>query len=173
MHLVVGRIGRPHGLRGEVTVEVRTDDPELRFAPGAILATEPASAGPLTVVAGWHHGARLVLSLDGVGDRSAAERLRGTLLVVDVDPQASPSDPEEFFDYQLRGLEVSTVAGEPVGELHDVLHLPGQDVLAVRRPDGREVLVPFVAAMVPQVDLGVGRVLIDPPAGLLDLDEVP
>jgi 16S rRNA processing protein RimM len=173
MHLVVGRIGRPHGLRGEVTVEVRTDDPELRFAPGATLATEPTSAGPLTVVASWHHGSRLVLSLDGIGDRSAAERLRGTLLVVDVDPQESPPGQEEFFDHQLRGLEVCTVAGEPVGELHDVLHLPGQDVLVVRRPDGREALVPFVAAMVPQVDLDAGRVLIDPPPGLLDVDGVP
>jgi 16S rRNA processing protein RimM len=175
MDVVVGRIGRPHGIKGEVSVEVRTDDPESRLAPGATVRTDPESAGPLTIESGRVHSGRLLLHFAGHHDRSAAERLRGVLLVADVDPHERPEDPEEFYDHQLVGLAVRTVAGDPVGELADVLHLPGQDVLAVRTPDGREVLVPFVAELVPTVDVDGGVVEVDPPPGLLgDLpDETP
>ncbi len=171
MEVVVARIGRPHGLRGEVSVEVRTDDPEGRLAPGTTVRTEPASAGPLTIVDGRVHSGRLLLSFEGYADRDAVEGLRGVLIVGEVDPAERLDDPDEFHDSQLVGLAVRTLLGEPVGELAEVLHLPGQDVLAVRRPDGTEVLVPFVAAMVPTVDLDAGEVVLDPPPGLLD--EVP
>ena len=167
MPVVVARIGRPHGVRGEVSVEVRTDDPEGRLGAGMILRTEPASAGPLTISGGWVHSGRLILSFEGVESRSGAEGLRNVLLVADVDPSERPADPEEFYDHQLVGLAVRTVDGERVGELTEVLHLPGQDVLSVRRDDGTEALIPFVAAMVPTVDLDSGVVLVDPPAGLL------
>ncbi len=167
MEVVVGRIGRPHGIRGEVSVEVRTDDPEGRLAPGTTVRTDPTAAGPLTITAGRVHSGRLLLSFEGYGDRSAAERLRGVRLVADVDPAERPEDPEEFFDHQLAGLAVRTVDGEDVGTLHEVLHLPAQDVLAVRTPDGGEVLVPFVHEIVPTVDLDAGLVLVDPPPGLL------
>lgn len=167
MEVVVGRIGRPHGLKGEVTVEVRTDDPEGRMAPGTSVRTDPPAAGPLTIADGRVHSGRLLLVFEGYADRAAAERLRGVLLVADVDPDERPEDPEEFFDHQLVGLRVRTVGGEDVGILHEVLHLPGQDVLAVRRADGGEVLVPFLRAMVPTVDLDAGEVLVDPPPGLL------
>jgi 16S rRNA processing protein RimM len=170
VQVVVGRIGRPHGLRGEVSVEVRTDDPDRRFAPGHTLQTDPAVAGPLTVASGRVHSGRLLLSFDGVADRTSAEGLRGVLLLAEIDPQEQPDDPEEYFDHQLVGLLVSTVAGEPLGEVAEMLHLPGQDLLAVRRPDGREVLVPFVGQIVPTVDLDGGRVVVDPPPGLLDED---
>jgi 16S rRNA processing protein RimM len=168
VQVVVGRIGRPHGLRGEVSVEVRTDDPARRLAPGLTLQTDPAVAGPLTIVTGRVHGSRLLLTFDGVGDRTGAEGLRGVLLLAEIDPDERPEDPEEFFDHQLVGLLVSTVAGEPVGEVTEMLHLPGQDVLVLRRPDGREALVPFVTEIVPGVDLEGGRLVIDPPPGLLD-----
>jgi 16S rRNA processing protein RimM len=165
--VIVGRIGRPHGIKGEVSVEVRTDDPEGRLAPGTSVRTDPETAGPLTIEAGRVHSGRLLLHFAGHDDRSAAERLRGVLLVSDVDPAERPEDPEEFYDHQLVGLTVRTLGGQPVGELAEVLHLPGQDVLAVRTPDGREVLVPFVAEIVPTVDLD-GRVIeVDPPPGLL------
>ena len=170
MQVVVARIGRPHGIRGEVSVEVRTDDPEGRLAPGATVATEPATAGPLTISAGRVHSGRLLLTFEGVTDRTAAEGLRGVLLVADVDPDERPVDPDEFYDHQLEGLPVLTVDGQPVGELAEVLHLPGQDVLAVRTADGREVLVPFVREIVPDVDLDGRRIVIDPPPGLLDPD---
>jgi 16S rRNA processing protein RimM len=172
MEVVVARIGRPHGIKGEVSVEVRTDDPEGRLAPGMTVKTRPPAAGPLTITDGRVHSGRLLLTFAGVEDRSAAEMLRNVLLVADVDPAERPDDPDEFYDHQLVGLAVHTVAGEHVGEIDDVLHLPGQDVLSVRReagepPAATEVLVPFVAELVPTVDLDAGRVVIDPPPGLL------
>jgi len=169
VQLVVGRIGRPHGVRGEVTVEVRTDDPELRFAPGTTLATDPADAGPLVVSSMRWHSGLLLLRLRGVDDRDAAERLRDTLIVIDSADVAPPEDPDEFYDHQLIGLSVATTGGEAVGEVTDVLH-HGQDLLVVRH-QGREVLIPFVKALVPDVDLAAGRLVVDPPPGLLDPDE--
>jgi len=166
--VVVGRVGRPHGTRGEVTVEVRTDDPAGRLGPGATVRTDPAAAGPLTVADGRVHGGRLLLRFDGYADRTAVERLRGVLLLADVDPDDRLADPDEFYDHQLVGLAVRTVAGEQVGLVHEMLHLPGQDLLAVRRDDGGEVLVPFVAELVPTVDLDAAVVVVDPPPGLLE-----
>ncbi len=170
MQLVVGRISRPHGVRGELTVEVRTDDPEMRLAAGAVLATEPAAAGPLTVSrARWHSG-RLLLSFDGVADRDAADQLRGTLLVVDSEELEDIADPDEFRDHQLIGLAVFGPGGERIGEVSDVLHY-GQDLLVVAGAEARagtEIMVPFVSEIVPEVDLARGRIVIDPPAGLLD-----
>jgi 16S rRNA processing protein RimM len=168
VHLVVGRIGRSHGVRGEVLVALRTDHPEDRFAAGAVLITEPADRGPLTVSAVRSHRDRLLVSFAGVTDRSAADRLRGTVLLSDVDEREQPADPEEFYDHQLRGLRVVTTDGRPVGEVADILHLPGQDLLAVRRAMGGEVLVPFVSAIVPVVDIAAQRLVVDPPGGLLD-----
>jgi 16S rRNA processing protein RimM len=171
MQLVVGRVGRPHGIRGELTMQVHTDDPDLRFAAGSVLATEPAARGPLTVASSRWHSGRLLVTFDGYADRDSAEDLRGTLLVMDSAEVGPPEDPDEFHDYQLVGLEVRTVAGVPVGVVADVLH-QGQDLLVVQPPSGRAgdpILVPFVAAIVPEVDVAGGRLVIDPPPGLLDL----
>ena len=168
MEVVVARIGRPHGIKGEVSVEVRTDDPDGRLAPGTVLRTEPAAAGPLTIVTGRVHSGRLLLTFDGCTSRSGAERLRNVLLVADVDPDERPEDPDEYFDRHLVGLRVETLDGDQVGELAEMLHLPGQDVLVVRRHDGSESLVPFIAQFVPEVDLEGGRIVVDPPEGLLD-----
>jgi 16S rRNA processing protein RimM len=171
--VVVGRIGRPHGVRGQVTVEVRTDDPDLRFAPGATLLTEPASRGPLTVTASRWHSGTLLLTLTGpdgetVTDREAADALRNTQLLVPVTDLPALEDPDDFYDHQLVGLAVQLTDGTPVGEVTAVTHL-GAELLVVRRPEGGELLVPFVAAIVPTVDVAGGRVVIDPPEGLLDL----
>jgi 16S rRNA processing protein RimM len=126
MQLVVGRISRPHGVRGEMAVDVRTDDPELRLAAGAVLATEPAAAGPLTVTSARWHSGRLLLSFDGITDRNEAGELRGTLLVVDSDDLEDASDPEEFRDHQLIGLGVIGPGGEHVGEVTDVYCTTGR-----------------------------------------------
>lgn len=171
MQLVVGRVGRAHGIRGDVAVQLRTDEPEARLAVGAVLDTEPAETGPLTVAAATWHSGRLLLRFAGVSSRTAAEALCGTLLLTDAPADRSPADPEEFYDHQLVGLEVLSTGGELLGSVGEVLHLPGQDVLVVRRGTGedeREVLVPFVAAIVPTVDLAGRRVVLDPPEGLLD-----
>jgi 16S rRNA processing protein RimM len=166
VQLVVGRIGRPHGVRGDVTVEVRTDDPELRFVAGKPIATDPADRGPLVVTGRrWHKGV-LLLTFEGVADRDAAEELRGTMLVIDSSEVTPSDDPDEFHDHQLIGLSVQTVAGEPVGEVEDVLH-HGQDLLVVRRKGQEDALIPFVRELVPEVDLEAGRLVVDPPEGLL------
>jgi 16S rRNA processing protein RimM len=171
MLVVVGRIGRAHGIRGEVTVDVRTDSPDDRFAAAATLATEPRAAGPLTVARTRWHSGRLLIQFAGIGDRNAAEALRGVRLLADVDESERPDDPDEYFDRQLAGLAVITVDGAEVGEISEVVHLPGHDLLSVRTPDNRDVLVPFVSEIVPEVDVDAGRVVIDPPVGLLEEPE--
>lgn len=163
MRVVVGRIGRPHGVRGEVTVEPRTDEPEIHFCAGGTLLTP---TGTLRIESAKWHSGRLLLAFEGVCDRTGAEGLRNTMLEIERDPDVRPDDPEEFYDHQLVGLDVVTVEGDAVGVVSEVLHLPAQDVLSVTGPDG-EVLVPFVMAVVPQIDLDARRILIDPPPGLL------
>jgi 16S rRNA processing protein RimM len=171
--VVVGRIGRPHGVRGEVTVEVRTDDPDLRFAPGAVLLTEPAARGPLTVAGRRWHREVLLLTVEGPGGRAvdsreAAEELRGTELHVAVADLPQLDDPDVFYDHQLVGLSARLPDGAVLGEVSAVRH-EGAELLVVRRDDGGELLVPFVTAIVPTVDLAGGVVVVDPPEGLLDL----
>jgi 16S rRNA processing protein RimM len=170
--LVVGRIGKPQGIKGEVTLQVRTDDPEGRFAPGAVLLTDPPERGPLTVAAArWQNG-RLMVAFEGVADRNAAELLRETLLQVDARTLPPPEDEDEFHDHVLRGMSAELVAGGRLGEVVDVLHLPHGDVLVVQREDnGAEVLVPFVKTMVPVVDVAARRLEVEPPEGLLDLTD--
>ena len=172
MQIAVGQIVRAHGIRGEVTVAVRTDEPDVRFVPGAALATEPPERGPLTVVATRWHTGRLIVTFEGVRDRNAAEDLKDTVLVLDSAQIPAPADPDEFYDHQLIGLAVVTVAGVAVGEVTDVLH-HGQDLLVIRRAPGpaADALVPFVSAIVTEVDVPAGRLVIDPPPGLLDTAE--
>jgi 16S rRNA processing protein RimM len=169
---VVGRILRPHGLRGELSVEVRTDDPDQRYAAGSVLGTDPPQAGPLTVTSARWHSGRLLVSFAEVIDRADAEALRGVWLTVDATQVAPSQDPDEFHDHQLTGLTVVTVAGDLVGTVSDVLH-HGQALLAVAPAPGTgrqaEILVPFVAAIAVEVDLAAGKLVIDPPGGLLDL----
>ncbi len=171
MQVTVGRIGRPHGIRGDVVVGVRTDEPELRFAKGSRLDTDPAAIGPL-IVAGtrWHSG-ELLVRFEGVADRDAAGDLRGAWLMVDSATIAPTGDPDEFHDTDLIGLSVRTLDGTPVGTVDDVRHA-GQDVLVVKAPGGREIMVPFVKAIVPDVNVAEGFLAIDPPEGLLNLEEI-
>ncbi|MFC8827045.1 ribosome maturation factor RimM [Streptomyces sp. NPDC057137] len=172
MQLVVARIGRAHGIKGEVTVEVRTDEPELRLGPGAVLATEPASTGPLTIETGRVHSGRLLLRFAGVSDRTGAEALRNTLLIAEVDPEDMPEDPDEYYDHQLMDLDVVLADGTEVGRITEITHLPSQDLFIVERPDGTEVMIPFVEEIVTEIDLVEQRAVIDPPPGLIDGDAV-
>ncbi|MFF3321020.1 ribosome maturation factor RimM [Streptomyces sp. NPDC002889] len=168
MQLVVARIGRAHGIKGEVTVEVRTDEPELRLGPGAVLATDPAGAGPLTIETGRVHSGRLLLRFEGVRDRNAAETLRNTLLIAEVDPEEHPEDPDEYYDHQLTDLDVVLADGTEVGRITEISHLPSQDLFIVERPDGSEVMIPFVEEIVTEIDLAEQKAVIDPPPGLID-----
>ena len=176
--VVVGRIGRAHGVRGEVSVEPRTDEPERRFTRGAVLRAHrpdgtPSTAHPatLTVQAARWHQSRLLVSFEELTDRDRAEAVRGVVLATDVDAADSPEDPEEFYDHQLVGLRVTTVAGAAVGEVDQVRHSGAQDLLVVRTAEGSEVLVPFVRALVPTVDVAAGRLEVVDQPGLLGPEE--
>ncbi len=171
VQLVVARIGRAHGIKGEVTVEVRTDEPELRLGPGAVLATEPAATGPLTVASGRVHSGRLLLRFEGVHDRTGAEALRNTLLIAEVDPAELPEDEDEFYDHQLIDLDVVLADGTEIGRITEISHLPSQDLFIVERPDGSEVMIPFVEEIVTEIDLEEQRAVITPPPGLIDESE--
>lgn len=161
--VLVGTIGRAHGLRGEVSVHVRTDEPERRFTPGASLRVGDR---PRTVASARWHSGTLLLGLEGVTDRTAAEALRGRELWADVPADEAPADEGEYWDRQLVGLEVLDAAGAVAGTIGEVLHLPAHDVLVVRTSGG-DRLVPFVSEVVPVVDLEAGHVRVADIGGLL------
>jgi 16S rRNA processing protein RimM len=165
MERVVGRIGRAHGLRGEVTVEVRTDVPEQRFVSGARFTTDPAAVGPLNLLEAREHSGTMLLRFAEAQDRSQAEGLRGAMLLVSSD--ASPED-DAWYEDELVGLRVRSTQGDVLGEVVRLDTGGAQDLLVVRRPDGPNVLVPFVRALVPEVDVAGGFVVVDPPGGLFD-----
>jgi len=166
--IAVGRVGPPRGIRGETFVQPWTDVPAERFAPGAVLSTEPPEVGPLTVETSSLAGGKLVVRFAGVTDRGEAEALRGTSLFISAQERPPIEDPDEFYDTDLIGLSARTVGGEPLGPVTDVVHAGGASYLVVP-VDGRDRLVPFVAAIVPIVDLTGGTVEIDPPEGLFEL----
>lgn len=176
--IVVGRIGKPHGIRGEVSVEPRTDEPDRRFAVGSQLQTQdkrPGAPGPahLTVAGTRWHSGRLLVRFEEIADRNAAEEARGTVLLIPLDPDERPEDPEEFYDHQLVGLAVVTTDGAAVGTLREIVHGTAQDLLVIAPAgDGPDVLVPFVSALVPEVDVPGGRIVVaDRPGLLSDLDD--
>lgn len=172
MELTVGRVVKAHGITGELVVDIRTDDPEQRFAPGTTLrAQQRGEPGRDYVVqAARPHGARLLVRLAGIADRDGADALRGSVFVVDSAALPPITEPDTYYDHQLEGLAVRTVVGDPIGTVTEVLHTAGGELLAIKRTDGRELLVPFVAAFVPSVSLAHRTVEIDPPDGLLDLE---
>lgn len=171
MDLVIGRIGKAHGIRGEVNVSIRTDEPEERFAIGALLRTDPAERGPLTVSSQrFISGQKLVLGFEGVPDRNAAETLQGTMLVIGTDELPDLEDDDDFYDHELVGMTVRTGDDEQVGEVLDVVHGPGGDTLVVQASGARrEILIPFVRDIVPTVDRSTRTITITPPEGLLEL----
>jgi 16S rRNA processing protein RimM len=172
VELIVGRVAKAHGVTGEVVVEVRTDDPELRFAPGSILRAKASDHGERSyvVTAVRPHGNRLLLRLEGVADRDAADALRGSLFVIDSSALPPIDESDTYYDHQLEGLLVRTTDGRDIGTVAEVLHTAGGELLAVDRADTGELLVPFVTAIVTSVSLDTGIVEIDPPEGLLELE---
>lgn len=180
MELTVGRVVKAHGISGEVVVEIRTDDPTARFAPGNTLRAKQSRGTDdrersYVVASAREHGGRLLVRLAGVDDRDAADALRGSLFVVDSDDLPPIDEPDTYYDHQLEGLRVRTTTGQDVGVVAEVLHTAAGELLAVRRgtdhagSQSGEVLVPFVGAIVTSVSLDDRIVEIDPPEGLLDL----
>jgi len=171
IEVVIGRIGKPHGLRGEVTVELRTDEPERRFAAGTTVRAETprGSAAPwpaLTVSATRWHQTTLLVRFDELPDRTTAEAARGLLLHATVPADETTDDPDEFYDHQLVGLAAHDLDGARLGEVTAVIH-GAQDLLQIHTSDGRDALVPFVSALVPEVDLAAGRVVVADRPGLV------
>ena len=182
MELVVGRVVKAHGVTGELVVDVRTDDPAARFAPGSTLRARASGDREGTAQRSFvvddmrQHGARLLVRLAGVSDRGAADALRGSVFVIDSGDLPPIDEPDTYYDHQLEGLRVRTTTGQDVGVVAEVLHTAAGELLAVRGPAGGqmggqtgEVLVPFVGAIVTSVSLDDGTLEIDPPEGLLDL----
>ena len=164
--VLVARIGKPHGLKGEVTVQVHTDSPQERFVEGASFSTEP-DRGLLTIRAERVHNGIQLLSFEEASDRTAAEALRGTRLFAAADEE----DDEGFYEDDLVGLEVVDTAGTTLGKVVALHPRPVQDLLEIELPDGRTAYLPFVEQIVPEVDLDAGKVIADPPPGLLELGE--
>lgn len=181
MELVVGRIVKSHGIRGEVVVDIRTDSPEERFATGSALATRVRKSKgtsvpeTLNVEAARNHSGRLLVRFAGIDSRDRADALRGTELVVDSDTLDTLEADDEFYDHELEGLRVLLGDGhEEIGSVGEVLHTPAGEVLSIATDEqgphsGREILVPFIEQFVPTVDLDAGSVVISPPDGLIEL----
>jgi len=171
--LRVGRLVKAHGLKGALKLELYTDDPDGRFVPGAVFTLQVPEVSP------WHGktvtvrefrwmNTHPVVFFDGIDDRTAAESLVRAILWIDQDA-AETSEEDAWYDHQLVGLDVIR-DDAVVGRVVRVDHLPAQDLLIVR-PSGeaeREVLVPFVAAIVPEVDIAAGRIVVTPPMGLFE-----
>ncbi|MET0781581.1 MAG: ribosome maturation factor RimM [Microbacterium sp.] len=170
--LRVGRLVKAHGLKGALKLELYTDDPEGRFTPGAsftlqVPESSPWHGKPLTVREFRWMNSHPVAFFEGVEDRSAAEELVRAILWVDQDPDDVPTEDDAWYDHQLVGLDVVRER-DVVGRVIRVDHFPAQDLLIVRVRGDREVLVPFVKAIVPEVDVAGGRVIVTPPAGLFE-----
>lgn len=166
VEVVVGSIGRAHGIKGDVAIELRTDEPERRFEPGSHLRIEGTRRELTVTDARWHSG-RLLVHFAELADRTAVEKARGSVLVVDVDPDELPEEEDEYYDRQLVGLMALRADGSELGRVTQVVHMPAQDVLAIATGAG-ERLVPFVSELVPSVDLAAGTVQLAEVPGLLD-----
>ncbi|MGP4033755.1 ribosome maturation factor RimM [Pseudarthrobacter sp. 1C304] len=169
MQLQVARIGKPHGIRGEVTVQVLTDAPGDRFVPGTQFIVEPASSGPLTVFSARWNKDILLLAFDEVETRNDAEALRGAKLFIETEDIGADDDDEGWYEHELEGLDVH-VGGSVVGKVTGLHTMPVQDLLVVTTNDGQEVLVPFVEQIVPEVNVGEKYVVVAPPPGLFEVN---
>lgn len=169
MQLQVARIGKPHGIRGEVTVQVLTDAPGDRFVPGTEFVVEPASAGPLIVDSARWNKDILLLGFEGIETRNQAETLRGAKLFIETE-ELDEDDDEGWYEHELVGLE-ARVGSQVVGKIAALHTLPVQDLLVVETPDGKEILVPFVEQIVPEVNVVDGFILMTPPDGLFEVND--
>jgi 16S rRNA processing protein RimM len=167
--LLVGRVAKAHGIAGELAVDIHTDSPDERFAPGAVLSARlrDRSVRSVTVSSVRAHSGRLLIRFDEVPDRTVAETMRGAQLLVDAADLPPSDDPDEFYDHELEGLAAVLADGTEVGRVREIARSPGAELLVIDRADGTEALVPFVREIVPTVDVPGGRVVLDPPEGLL------
>ena len=164
MQLVVGRIGRAHGVLGEATIEVQTDDPDIRFQIGNKLTLDDGKQ--LTIRSSRWHNQILLLAFDGIADRNQIEELRDQLISSDVDLDSLA--PGEYHFQQLIGCEVFQQNGELIGAVDEIVKLPGQDLLSANRA-GAQVLIPMVKQIIIEIDVLAKKIVVNPPEGLLDV----
>ena len=160
MRLLVGRIGRAHAILGEATIEVRTDNPEERFAIGNRVQSD--AHGDLVIKSYRVHNGILLLGFENIAERNAIEKLRDTLLYCEVDIDAPAKYEDDYHVLQLIGCTALLESGKEFGTVSDVINLPGQNLLAITTSTG-EVLLPFVHQLVPIVDVKNRRVTVIPP----------
>ena len=166
MELLIGRIIKSHGIKGEVSVEVTTDSPEERFYPGAKLAGKQGTkTHELTVSTVRAHKGRLLLTFEEIADRTAADSLRGVKFFAE---PLEDEDDDGFYDHELEGLSL-VLDGEVIGEVTGITHGAVQSLLEAKLSSGKEALIPFVEEIVPDINLEAGTCTITPPEGLLDL----
>lgn len=167
MELMIGRVVKSHGIRGEVVVELTTDEPEIRFALGEVLhGKQGKKEHELTIKSTRMHQGRMLIKFEEIPDRTQADSLRGTKFWAA--PLENDEGEEGFYDHELEGLKIIH-NGEEVGVVTGVMHGPAGEILEVLLNDKKEALIPFVHAIVPEVDLDAGTATITPPEGLLDL----
>ncbi len=164
MQLVVGRIGRAHGVLGEATVQVQTDDPDVRFKVGAKLSLD--NGKDLTIRSARWHNQILLLAFDGIIDRNQIEELRDQMISAEVD--ITSLSPGEYHYQQLLGCQVFLQSDELIGEVDEIVKLPGQDLLSVAK-NGKKVLIPMVKKIIISIDVSAKKIVVDPPEGLLDV----
>jgi 16S rRNA processing protein RimM len=170
--LRVGRLVKAHGLKGAFKLELYTDSPEQRFAAGAVLDLQVPETSPwfgkkVEVAELRFYNSMPVLFLKDIVDRSTAETLVRAILLVNADLADLPEEEDAWFDHQLVGLKVLR-DGIEVGQVIRVEHFPAQDLLVVKTATVDEVLVPFVKAIVPVVDMAAGTLVVTPPIGLFE-----
>ena len=171
MQLRVAVIGQPHGLKGEVRLDVRTDSPEERLALGSVLETDPADEGPLTIAKTRIYKDAWYVAFEEITDRTAAEGLRGVALVIETDEEEGRDD-DAWYRHELIGLEALDPDGYTLGTVTGLEPMPAQDLLIVEEPDGRITRVPFVKEIVVEVDIDDNCVVIDAPAGLFSEEDI-
>jgi len=169
--LRVGRFLKAHGLKGAIKLELYTDSPNERFVPGAVLELQVPEESPwfgksVTVSELKWFNSSPVLFLKDVADRTQAESLIKAILLVEQSLDVSPQEPDAWYDHQLAGLKVMRDGAE-IGTLLRVEHMPAQDLLVIKTEEA-EVLLPFVKAFVPKVDVSAGVIEITPPGGLFE-----
>lgn len=175
-HVRVARVGKPHGIRGEVTAEVFTDSPETRFVKGTVLdaksshADLPSALNRLTLEGARWNKKILLLKFLEISDRNAAEAIRNTELFVSMD---TPEDADGWYAEDLIGLTVheQQLDMPKVGEVTDLITGDAQDRLEIQLVDGSRVLIPFVEEIVPEIHMAQGAIVITPPPGLLELNQ--
>ena len=168
MRLQVARIGKPHGIRGEVTVQVMTDNPEERFTAGEEFIVVDGPVKTLTIKNARWNKTILLLAFNEIADRNQAETLRGARLEIEVSDEPE-DDSDEWYEHELLDLKVM-LDGEQVGVITALRTNPAQDLLVFEDADGEEIYLPFVDEFVPEIDPEAGIVVITPPAGLLTLN---